>query len=151
MNIPDDVSLDAPVHDKGSCNSDYFTGPGTRTHQFRTYHAKIQTLSNRLVKVANVTVRMEKGRAMCEENMQFADLVNDCGKELITKGNTLIHLSSKISQIRDEFECSLSVTTGKKKHKHIIHLPLPEDPLEDIFVDNYIVITQCDPEEQNIL
>ena len=89
----------------------------------------------------------KRAGAMCEENMQFADLVNDCGKELITKGNMLIHLSSKISQIRDEFECSVSVQTGKKKHKHIIHLPLPEDPLEDIFIDNDIVITQCDPEE----
>ena len=44
MKIPDDVSLDAPVHDDGSCNSDYFTGPGIRTHWFRTYSAKIQIL-----------------------------------------------------------------------------------------------------------
>ena len=78
VKIPDDVSLDAPVHDDGSHNSDYFTGPGTSTHQFRTYSVKIQTLSNRLVQVANVTVRMEEGGTMCKENMEFADLVNDC-------------------------------------------------------------------------
>ena len=119
VNIPDDVSLDASVCDNSLHNSDYFTGPGTRTHRFRTYSAKIQTLSNRLVQVANVTVRMEEGGAMCKENMQFSDLVNDCEKELVTKGNMLIHLSSKISQIRDEFECSVSV----QNEKHIIHLP----------------------------
>ena len=29
------------------------------------------------MQVANVTVRMEQDGAMCEENMQFANLVND--------------------------------------------------------------------------
>ena len=126
-NLPQDLSLhdvEPPLEpsddDLDNCDNNPpthdFTGPGTCTHHLYNYKHRVETLSNQLINVANVTVQMEENGAACEENIKFASIVDECGKELITKGNMLLHLSTNIEKICDDFSNKILPLPKKKTY-----------------------------------
>ena len=48
-------------------------------------------------------LRMEENGAVHDENIQFANIIDECGKVLITKGNMLLHLGTKIQKIHNNY------------------------------------------------
>ena len=65
------------------------TAPGTHTFKANNYHTKLMRLAQKLSEAATVTVRMEVNGVCSEENLQFANVINACGNELINIGNFL--------------------------------------------------------------
>ena len=151
-NLPQDLSLpdvepplepddDLDNHDDNPPTHD-FTGPGTCTHHLYNYKHRVETLSNQLINVANVTVQMEENGAACEENIKFASIVDECGKELITKGNMLLHLSTNTKKIHDDFSNKILLLPKKKKHKYTVVTWQPPELTVDVVVDSDLIITQ---------
>ena len=85
---------------------------------------------------------MEEKGDMCLENMQFSDIIDECGKELITKGNMLLHLGTKIKKIHDNYSTKVPLLPKKKKHEHTLVTHQPPEPSVDVVVDDNLIITQ---------
>ena len=82
---------------------------------------------------------MEENGAACEENIQFAGIVDQCGKELVTKGNMLLHLSTKIRKICDNYSKKIPPVPTKKKHQHTVVSHQPPEPSVDLVVDSDLI------------
>ena len=78
--------------------------------------------------------------------MQISDIVDECGKELITKGNMLLHLGTKIKKIHDNYSDKIQLLAKKKKHEHTVVTPQPPEPSIDVVVDD-LIITQRNPDD----
>ena len=57
--------------------------PGTHAFQVNNYHTKLMQLAQKLLDIATVTVRMEVSGVCSDENLQFANVIDACGNELI--------------------------------------------------------------------
>ena len=144
---PDDETLDNSDNDSSDPLCHDFTGLGTHTYHFYNYKYRLQTLSNHLINIANVIVQMEENGAACQENMQFSDIVDECGKELITKGNMLLHLGTRIKKICDNYSGKIQPLAKKKKHEHTVVTHQPPEPSVDVVVDDNLIITQRNPDD----
>ena len=54
------------------------------------------------------------------KTFSFTNIVDECGKVLITKGNMLLHLSTKIQKICDNYSNKFQPLPKRKKHKHTV-------------------------------
>ena len=150
-NTPEDLSFhksDDEPWNNGDDNSDPqgdpshdFSGPGTCTYWLYNYKYRIESLSNNLINVANITVRMEENGAVCDENIQFANIIDECGKVLITKGNMLLYLGTKIQKIHDNYSNKFPPLPKRKKHKHTVITQQPPKPTEDVVIDSDLILT----------
>ena len=89
---------------------------------------------------------MEENGAACQENMQLSDIIEECGKELITKGNMLLHLGTKIKKNHDNYSDKIEPLAEKKKHEHTVVTCQPPEPSVDVVVDDDLIITQRSPD-----
>ena len=156
-NIPEDLSfhkLDDKPWNNGNDNSDPqgdplhdFTGPGAHTYQLYNYKYRIESLSHNLINVSNITVRMEENSAVCGENIQFTNIVDEYGKVLITKANMLLDLGTKIQKIRNNYSNKFPPLPKRKKHEHTVITWQPPKPTEDVVIDSDLILTQQNPDD----
>ena len=67
------------------------------------------------MEVATVTVRMEVNGTCSDENLQFANVIDGCGDELIDIGNFLKQSAKDIHKAWDEHLKKTGCKTGRKE------------------------------------
>ena len=77
---------DIDSENTNSTVSEIVVGPGTRSYKTKYYLRKVRDLCACFNKVASRTLRMEQQNKPMEENIQFAQFINDVGCEHIEYG-----------------------------------------------------------------
>ena len=93
-------------------------------------------------------MRVEENGAVPDENIQFANIIDECGKVLITKGNMLLHLGTKIQKICDNYSNKFPPLPTRKKHEHTVIIWQPPKPTEDVVIDSDLILTQQNPDDE---